>query len=63
METDCIIIMHDDVIKCGRKKCKGAVLITPVNLDGEWSCPVCNKYRKVANIDKELLEKGIKWTG
>jgi len=63
MKITSIILIHDDEISCKKKKCKHKGLITPINLDGEWSCPKCNKYFKVCDIDKDTLAKSIQWTG
>ena len=46
MEVTHIILMHDDEILCRKKKCKNKVLITPVDLDGNWSCSKCGKKQK-----------------
>lgn len=52
-----IILIHDDEIICG--KCKNKVLITPINTEGIWSCPRCNKEHQIAKINKKVLSKAI----
>jgi len=45
MEVEHVIVIQNKPHFC--KFCKRDVLITPVNLEGEWTCPYCNKVSKL----------------
>jgi len=52
-----IILEHDEHIVCGNKKCKNKVLITPVDTDGIWSCPKCNRSRRIVQVEQVSVVK------
>ena len=55
MKVTHIILTHDDHVVCRRKKCKNKVLITPVDIDGNWSCPKCNRSHKIVDVERISL--------
>ncbi len=56
MEIIHIILIHDSQITC--KNCNNGVLITPVNNDGNWRCPKCNKEQQIVKINRKVLSAG-----
>jgi len=55
MEVTHIILMHDDEILCRKKKCKNKVLITPIDLDGNWRCSKCETKQKIADVEHLMI--------
>ena len=51
MEIMHIILMHDETIQCKRKNCKNKALVTPVDIDGNWTCPRCEKKQKIVSVN------------
>jgi hypothetical protein len=51
VEVTHIILMHDDEISCRKKKCENKVLITPIDLGGNWRCSKCETKQKIADVE------------
>jgi len=57
MKVTHIIFFHDELFACKNKKCKNKVFITPVDPEGVWRCPKCEKTQKIVDSVKVTIGK------